>query len=73
MSLGRVKGAWTKCLLQGKYVKRINQMGKICFGILWIRKRLMNLLYDQSAMHMSDVKSEWSRRKIVESGAEFLT
>ena len=68
MSLGRVEDAWTKCLLEGRCVKSISQMGKMYSGLLWIWKRPMIL----SINMVADAKSVWSWRKIVESSAEVL-
>ena len=46
VGLGRVEDAWTKCLLYGRFVKSISQMGKMYSGRLWIRKRLIILSID---------------------------
>ena len=46
MGLGRVEDAWTKCLLYGRCVKSISQMGKMYFGRLWIWKRPVILSID---------------------------
>ena len=44
MGLGSEEDAWTKCLLKGRSVKSISQMGKMYSGSLRIWKRIIIII-----------------------------
>ena len=52
VGLGRVEDAWTKCLMYGRCVKSISQMGNMYSGRLWIWRRPMIL-----SINIADAKS----------------